>query len=397
MKKFTADYVLTACGSPIKNGSVVVDDNGKILKVENPENPPVTPHELLYRDLPTEKLSGVLTPGFVNTHCHLELSHLKGKVPAGEGLIEFIGNVQKLRKADENEVKEAAAKADEEMERNGIVAVGDISNSAVTASVKTKSKLYYHNFIEVYGFDPKNADAVFSNALSVQEQFKPLASSITPHAAYSVSKELFKLIRKEAETTNSVLTIHNQETDEENKLYRYKQGSFLDFYERLGIDISFFKPQARDSIQSILPLLTNQQNVLMVHNTYTNMKDIYFTRRFDRKINWCFCPDANLYIENTLPKISIFTNHGFNITLGTDSLASNTELCILKEMRVLQQHFPNLLLENMVQWASSNGAKFLGIDEEKGTLEKGKTPGLNLITNLDRLKITPESKVRKLA
>ncbi len=397
MKKFTADYVLTATGSPIKNGSVIIDDNGKILRVEDPENPFANGEGSVFKGLHAERLSGAICPGFINTHCHLELSHLKGKIPAGQGLIEFINNVQKLRKADENEVKEAAAKADKEMERNGIVAVGDISNSAVTASVKTKSKLYYHNFIEVYGFDPKNADAVFSNALLVKEQFKPLASSITPHAAYSVSKELFKLIRKEAETTNSVLTIHNQETDEENKLYRYKQGSFLDFYDRLGIDISFFKPQARDSIQSILPLLTNQQNVLMVHNTYTNMKDIYFTRRFDRKINWCFCPDANLYIENTLPKISIFTNHGFNITLGTDSLASNTELCILKEMRVLQQHFPNLLLENMVQWASSNGAKFLGIDEEKGTLEKGKTPGLNLITNLDRLKITPESKVRKLA
>lgn len=398
MKKFTADYVLTATGSsPIKNGSVIIDDNGKILKVEDPETSSAIAEESIFKNLPVEKLSGALCPGFVNTHCHLELSHLKGKVPAGEGLIRFIGHVQNLRKADESEVKEAAAKADEEMERNGIVAVGDIANSAVTASVKMKSKLYYHNFVEVYGFDPKNADAVFSNALLVQEQFKPMSSSITPHAAYSVSKELFKLIRKEAETTNSVLTIHNQETDEENKLYRYKQGSFLDFYDRLGIDISFFKPQARNSIQSIIPLLTNQQNVLMVHNTYTNMKDVYFTRRFDRKINWCFCPDANLYIENTLPKVSIFTNHGFNITLGTDSLASNTELCILKEMRVIQQHFPNLLLENMVEWASSNGAKFMGIDDEKGTLENGKTPGLNLITNLNRLKITLESKVRKLA
>lgn len=397
MKKYTADYVLTAHANPIKNGSVIVDDNGKILKVEDPEKPSAKTNEGNYADVIEEKLSGIICPGFINTHCHLELSHLKGKIPAGEGLIEFIKKVQKLRKADDSEVIEAAAKADEEMERNGIVAVGDISNSTVTASVKSKSKLYYHNFIEVYGFDPKNADAIFNDALDLQEQFKPLASSITPHAAYSVSKELFKLVRKESETKNSMLTIHNQESDEENKLYRYKQGSFLDFYDRLGLDISFFKPQARNSIQSIIPLLTNQQNVLMVHNTYTSMKDIYFIRRFDRKINWCFCPEANLYIENKLPKVSIFTNHGFNITLGTDSLASNNELCILKEMRVLQEHFPNLLLENMVQWATLNGAKFLGIDDDKGTIEAGKNPGLNLITGLDRLKITPETKVRKLA
>jgi cytosine/adenosine deaminase-related metal-dependent hydrolase len=397
MKKITADYVLTANSNPIKNGSVIVDDVGKILKVEDPENPSAKASENIYSNIKEEKYSGVICPGFINTHCHLELSHLKGKVPAGEGLIEFIRNVQKLRKVDESEVLEAAAKADEEMQQNGIVAVGDISNTAVTASIKLKSKLYYHNFIEVFGFDPKNAETVFNNALAVQEQFKPLAATITPHAAYSVSKELFKLIRKESDSKSAMLTIHNQESDEENKLYRYKQGSFLDFYDRLGIDISFFKPQARNSIQSVIPLLTNQQNVQMVHNTYTSMKDVYFIRRFDRKITWCFCPDANLYIENKLPKIDLFTHHGFNITLGTDSLASNTKLCILKEMLVLQQNFPSLELKDMVQWATFNGAKFLGIDADKGTIEAGKTPGINLITGLNQMKITPESKVHKLA
>lgn len=397
MKKFTADYVLTSNGNSIKNGSVIIDDKGKILKVENPENLSEKPNQETYANLKAEKLSGVICPGFINTHCHLELSYLKEKIPAGEGLIAFIKQVQKNRNADESAVIDAAAKADEEMQQNGIVAVGDISNSAVSVSVKTNSKLYYHNFIEVFGFDPKNADAVFSNALAIQEQFKPMATSITPHAAYSVSKELFKLIRKEAEFKNSVLSIHNQESDEENKLYRYKQGSFLDFYDQLGLDISYFKPQARNSLQSVIPILSNKQNVLMVHNTYTNMKDVYFTRRFDRKISWCFCPEANLYIENALPKVDLFTHHGFNITLGTDSLASNKSLCILKEMRILQENFPFLELENLVEWGTINGAKFLGIDREKGSIEEGKTPGLNLISGLDYLKITPETKVRKLA
>ncbi len=396
MKKYTADYILTGQADPIKNGSVIVDDDGKILKVLDPEVILSKAEAKTFAEINSEKLSGVICPGFINTHCHLELSHLKGKIPSGEGLIAFIKNVQQMRKADDSEILDAAAKADEEMEQNGIVAVADISNSAVTASIKTKSKLYYHNFIEVFGFDPKNADAVFSQAISVRDQFAPLAATITPHAAYSVSKELFKLIRKEAEQNNSILTIHNQESDEENKLYRYKQGGFLEFYNGLGLDIEFFKPQARNSLQSIVPLLSNQQNVLMVHNTFTSIKDVYFTRRFDRKINWCFCPEANLYIENALPKVNIFTHHGFNITLGTDSLASNHKLCILNEMRVLQQHFPELELKELVEWATINGAKFLGIEDEKGTIEAGKTPGLNLISGLDKLKITPETKVRKL-
>ena len=395
MKKFTADYIFTSQAEPIKNGSIVVDNNGKILKVIDPEKTPLKEANA-FNDLASEKLSGVICPGFINTHCHLELSHLKGKIPVGEGLIAFIKNVQQHRKADDGEVLEAAAQADEEMWQNGIVAVGDIANSAVTASIKIKSKLYYHNFVEVFGFDPKNADAVFSQAILVRDQFKPMTASITPHAPYSVSKELFKLIIKEAEKNNSILSIHNQESDEENKLYRYKQGDFPEFYNGLGLDIDFFKPQARNSLQSIVPLLGNRQNVLMVHNTFTSMKDVYFTRRFDKKINWCFCPEANLYIENALPKVNIFTNHGFNITLGTDSLASNTGLSILKEMQVLQQHFPDISLECLVEWATLNGARFLGIDDEKGSIEVGKTPGLNLLTGLNRLKITPETKVRKL-
>lgn len=395
MKKFTADFVLTAQTHPIKNGSVIVADDGKILAVEDPENTSAKTQKE-YAGLRAEKLSGVICPGFINTHCHLELSHLKGKIAAGQGLITFVKEVQKQRKADDSEVLEAAAKADEEMEQNGIVAVADVSNSAITAAVKTKSKLYYHNFVEVFGFDPKNADAVFNEAISVRDQFKPLVSSITPHAAYSVSKELFKLVRKEVETQNSILTVHNQESDEENKLYRYKQGGFLDFYKDLGLDIEFFKPQARNSLQSVVPLLSNKQTVLLVHNTFTSMKDIYFIRRFDRKINWCFCPKANLYIENALPKMGIFTHHGFNITLGTDSLASNNGLSILQEMQVLQQHFPEISLENLVAWATINGAKFLGIEYDKGSIEVGKTPGLNLISGLNQMKLTPESSVRKL-
>ena len=394
MKKYTADYILTSHTEPIKNGSIVVDDDGKILKIINPQN--ALADDDFLADADSEKLNGVICPGFINTHCHLELSHLKGKIPSGEGLIAFIKSVQQNRKADDNEVLEAAAQADEEMWQNGIVAVGDIANSAVTASVKTKSKVYYHNFIEVFGFDPKNADAVFNQAISVRDQFKPMAATITPHAPYSVSKELFKLIKKEAEDTNAILSIHNQESDEENKLYRYKQGSFLEFYNGLGLDIDFFKPQARNSLQSIIPLLGNRQDVLMVHNTFTSMKDVYFTRRFDKKINWCFCPEANLYIENALPKVNIFTHHGFNITLGTDSLASNKKLCMLNEMRVLQQNFPELSLECLVEWATINGARFLGIDETKGTIEVGKTPGLNLLLGLNKLKITPETTVRKL-
>jgi cytosine/adenosine deaminase-related metal-dependent hydrolase len=388
MKSFRADYVFPVCADPIKNGIITVDDNGRIISVTDQNSPPPDVH--------VEQLSGIICPGFVNTHCHVELSHLKEKISPHTGLVNFILGVQKFRNIDKSEIIDAAYKADNEMFENGIVAVGDISNTNNSVEVKKASKLYYHTFVETFGFLPARAEEIFNKALDLLKEFRPMASSITPHAPYSVSKELFKLIRDYSATGQNLTSIHNQECEDENKFYRYKVGGFLDMYAAFGIDIDYFKPQARNSIQSILPLLSDKQEILMVHNTFTNLKDIYFLKRFDHKITWCFCPNANLYIENRLPKVELFVGQGYDITLGTDSLASNNNLCILSEMRTLQQQIPAISTPRLIEWATLNGARFLGIDSEKGTLEPGKTPGLNLLTGLDGLTITPETKVKRL-
>ncbi|AYL97477.1 amidohydrolase family protein [Mucilaginibacter celer] len=389
MKSFRADYVFPVYADPIKNGIVTVDDQGKIIAVAESNKPPSGP---------IQQVSGIITPGFINTHCHTELSHLQNRVKPRGGLVNFIKDIQALRNTDQQEVLDAIAKADQEMYDNGIVAVGDISNSNNSVAMKKQSKLYYHTFIETFGFLPERATEVFEKALALLNEFKPGGCSITPHAPYSVSKELFKLIKKYSDNAdNNLLSIHNQECEDENKFYRYKLGAFLDLYDHFGMDISYFKPQARNSVQSIIPLLSSKQKVLLVHNTCTNLKDIYFIKRFDKKINWCFCPNANLYIEGRLPKIDLFVDQGFNITLGTDSLASNSKLCILSEMQAIQQKFPSIGLPRLTEWATRNGAEYLGIDDEKGTLAPGKTPGLNLISGLDGFKITPETTVKKLA
>ena len=388
MKSYTADYVFPVYADPIKNGTVTVDDDGKIISVSD-TIPTTGP--------PPEKLSGIICPGFINTHCHLELSHMLGKIATKTGLVEFIKEITKQRgTSDSGLINAAAEQADHDMYENGIVAVGDISNNNSTVAIKAKSKLHYHTFVEIFGFLPDRAEALFDGALKLMEEFKPQSVSVTPHAPYSVSKELFRLIKKYCDEHQNLLSIHNQECEDENKFFRYKLGKFTELYEFFGMDISHFKPQARNSMQSIIPLLTNKQEVLMVHNTCTNLKDIYFLKRFDRKINWCFCPNANLYIEGKLPKINLFVDQGFNITLGTDSLASNHGLSILSEMQAIRHKFPAISTTKLMEWATINGAEFLGIDTQKGTLEVGKTPGLNLITGVDGLNLTSESKVKRL-
>ncbi len=389
IRNVSAEFIIPINGEPIKNGIVTFNDRGEIINVYNSESGGQV-------NGPIERFKGVITPGFINSHCHLELSHMRGKIPPGEGLIPFLSKVITERNEDQLTIEAAMRDADAAMFQNGIVAVGDISNLPHSKTLKETSKLHYHTFVEFLGFDPQNAAVALGKAVDLLKEFSPLPASLAPHAPYSVSKELLKLFQKNEVGDQSLTTLHNQESDDENELFRYKSGKFLDFYKKLGLNIDFFKPQARNSIQSIIPLFPLAQRIQLVHNTFTSLKDVYFANRFNRDIHWCFCPKANLYIEERLPKIEIFRFHDFNITLGTDSLASNDKLCILSEMKSLKEHFPAIPLTETLRWATLNGAKFLGIDRKFGSIEPGKLPGLNLITNVDGLELTKDSDIQKI-
>lgn len=386
---FSADYVLPATGEAVKNGVVEITGSGLIVDVYMPGHP-----RLSGQSINTHK--GIIVPGFINTHCHLELSHMEGVIPKRTGLVPFLQQVISLRAADERNVQQAMEDADKQLYDNGIVAVGDHANTGISAAVKAKSKIHYHTFVEVLGFEPQLASQKFADAVAVASQFGQFNKSITGHAPYSVSKELFKLLNEEALAQQAPLSIHNQESEDENRLFRYKNGRLLDFYRALGKDITEFKAQARNSLQTFMPYLSPATPVLLVHNTYTSPKDIFFLERQGRNATWCFCPNANLYIEGTLPRVTNFTHHQDKITLGTDSLASNDRLCMLSELKTIHQHFPDLLLTDTIKWATINGARFLGIAENYGSLEKGKKPGLNLLTNTNGLAITANTAVVRL-
>jgi cytosine/adenosine deaminase-related metal-dependent hydrolase len=190
--------------------------------------------------------------------------------------------------------------------------------------------------------------------------------------------------------------MHNQESLAETDLFLNKSGDFLDLYKLLGLDLHFFKARFQSSIQSIIPLISAKQKTLMVHNTYTSREDFAAVTTSGNDIYWCFCPNANLYIEGRLPDINQFLADDYKITLGTDSLASNDKLCILSELKVIRAYFPELPFAQTIRWATLNGAGFLGIDKRFGSIEKGKTPGLNLIENVSGSELTSTSTLKRL-
>lgn len=323
------------------------------------------------------QLDGILSPGFINCHCHLELSHLKGAIEEKTGLIDFVWNVIRNRHYAEEEIFQAIEKAEEEMLRNGIVAAGDICNNILTASQKAKGHLHYHNFIEASGFVNAVATERFQRATDIYTTFSKSSpfNSIVPHAPYSVAEDLWKKIIDFP--GNQLLTIHNQETIPENDLFMQKQGGFLSFYEKMNIDISSFSASGKTSLQTYLPKFLPGQQVILVHNVYTSREDVLFSKQAPHpSCYWCLCPNANLYITGQLPDIEMLMDEQCEIVLGTDSLASNHQLSVLAEMKSIQQHFPSIPLHQLFNWATLNGAKALKADSVLGSFAKGKKPGV---------------------
>lgn len=339
-----------------------------------------------------QPLEGLLTPGFINCHCHLELSHLMGQIPENTGLAAFVGQVVQKRQAPDAQIQEAIRVADQQMLQNGIVGVGDICNSLDSLAQKSYSSLHYHSFIEAIGFDPTAAEAQFSQYEHIYQQFAraraPQEASITPHAPYSVSDPLWERIL--SHNHNRLLSIHNQETPDETLWFTQKTGGFVDLFQRLGLDTGHVTATGKSSLQSYLQRVPPETHLLLVHNVVTSDADIRFSQQQDRALFWCLCPNANQYISRVLPPLPLLVAHGCTIVLGTDSLASNHQLSIWQEIKTLQQAFAAIPLEQMLRWATINGAQALKIDDRYGSFEKGKQPGLVQITAGEARRFWPQ-------
>ncbi len=383
MPFLTADRIHDGRGW-LPGGYVIeVSDDGSIISLHD------SPKE------GTIVYEGVLAPGFVNAHCHVELSHMKGVIPEHTRLIPFLKNVQMHRNDfTEDQKKTARSKAYHELYNNGIVAVGDIANTTDTLDVRALDKLHFYTFIESIGFTEVNAQRSFDFSLKTYNAFlaqqsgeKTLKQSIVPHAPYSVSSTLFRLI--DMHRNDVIISIHNQESDEENAYYASKQGDVNDLLTTLGIDDSFFYPTGRSSIQSYLEWMSQHHPFIFVHNTYTKHMDVQYAHSRLDEVYWCLCPNANMYIENKLPDINMFISEGANICIGTDSLASNHQLCLLTELKTISAHYPHIGWDKLITWATYNGACALQMQDAIGTLEVGSKPGINLLKGLDQPGVRP--------
>ena len=376
MRRIASHYALIN-GALQRDIVIELDDNGVILNVIHATS--------LDSMASVEFYPGILIPGMVNAHCHLELSYLRGEIAEGSGFAGFARAIGQVRNNFTPEERiHAAAVADARMWAEGVEAVADIANDELIMEVKERSNIEYHTMFEHFGLT--NTSTAETQALAARHN----DSSATPHSTYSLQDAPFKELRK----GEGLLSIHLLESDDESELYR-GGGSLWAWYERMGWRCDFldYGSPARRVVQST----PRDRAMRLVHATRATKEDVALIENHTHSATWVLCPESNRYISRLTPPVAMLREMGAKIAVGTDSLASARSLSMIDNLRQLGDIAPTPLNE-LLTWATLNGAIALGIDAEKGSFEVGKRPGVVVIEGADlhNLRLTPNTTSRRL-
>lgn len=373
-RKITAHYTLV--GGQLRSNIVVeVDSSRRIVSVVE--------SEVIDSMAGVEFYPGILIPGMVNLHCHLELAYLRGAIEEQTGFAGFARAIGMVRdKFTIEERLHAASVADSAMWQEGIEAVLDIANDDLVMPVKERSKIEYRTLFELFGLG--------CNSIAKHQEMaeRYTNSSITPHSTYSLQDQMF---RSAASNNRSTISIHMLESEAEIELYRGR-GSLMEWYERMGWECDFlhYGSPAQRVVRSIEP----SRNVVLVHGCRATGEDVaLISDHFKDNVTWALCPESNRYISNDRPPVELLRKMGCRIGIGTDSLASARSLSLVDNLRLID----DVPLDEALTWATKGGAEALGMDH-LGEIAVGKRPGLVIIRDADlhNLRLTPESRAERV-
>ena len=391
VRRITAEYVYTLdAQEPIRNGYVEVDDEGVIVAVG-----------ACHADEAVEK--GAVTPGFVNAHCHLELSHLHKKFRKGTGMAGFIDQINALRDWASDDVKTVLVREwMDKLWKDGVSAVADISNDASSFPVKSKSPVYTRTFLEVFGTEPEDCQGVIDSVTALDKVAKEFGidAAPTPHSCYTMSPELLSA-SSAAGLKSGFLSYHSQESQEEEDLMISGTGAMAENRRRAGMSTPPVTGESSlkyfiDRLAAVKPA-PHAEHILLVHNVTLKQDDVDAAKKAFNNVFWAICPLSNIFIHNALPPIELMRKNGLKICLGTDSLSSNDDLDMMAEMKCLHTNFPQVPMNEILCWASSNGAQFLAKEDVLGSLAVGKRPGIVRISGLDENgQLTDESRSERI-
>jgi len=371
--RIRAGSVHPVTAPPIEDGAVLVDDHGTIAAV-GPNAFVPTPPGTRALEFPHARL----LPGLVNTHTHLELTHLAGK----DAEREFAGWIRTLRALKDATTSQDFLHSAEQGVRDawaaGVTCVADTGSTG--ASLEALARLGGHGiyFQEVFGPDPTKCAASMAELEQAVARLRRLASSdlslgISPHAPYTVSEPLYRAVAEFARRDRLPLAVHLAESREETALVRDGAGAFAEALRARG-----FAVQAHNCspVQYLVQLgVLASGNCLAIHCVQVDERDIDMLRQAG--VGLAHCPRSNRAHGHGTAPLAAFRRAGLRVGLGTDSVVSVGDSSMWAEATAA-----GLDGEDALRMLTIEGARALNLDSEIGSLEVGKAADLAVFSGL---------------
>jgi cytosine/adenosine deaminase-related metal-dependent hydrolase len=339
----------------LQNVTVSMSD-GKILNVATQKEP----HKVVD--------CNILVPGFINSHCHLELSDLCGKLVGKQSFPKWVGELRKaIYSWGTKDFLISTKNGIEQASRTGTTTLVDVGNSTSTRQIKSPIRLYALH--EVLGMDPNLANERIHNAKREPSSSKEnVLQGFSCHAPYSNSIPLINRVLEENSSIGCPTYIHVAESPEEKEFFQKNSGELWDFtkyiYPKLQIAQKF-----KSAVAYLLAHIESAHDFVFVHGNHMGEQEL--KQVLNKGISLIHCPKSYEFFgyPGNFP-LKEYIKRGLNIAIGTDSMASNDSLNIWDELVLLRDKH-QLDFEDLLPLATRNGAIALKKESEIGNIQNG--------------------------
>jgi cytosine/adenosine deaminase-related metal-dependent hydrolase len=366
--------VLPISVPPIRDGWVAVDNDRVVACGADRENVVET---IVEADRIEHLGSVAILPGLVNAHMHLELSHLRDRVPAGESFVSWIRAVMAARRDDRDprapEILAAIDQGIAEAIRCGTAAVGDISNTLVPWGPISASALGGVVFYEIIGFHPADPLGVVERACERIASLPPatrIRAGLAAHAPYSVAPAVLSAIAAAVDRDQlPACSVHLAESVEEVQFIQTGGGPWRELLEAVGAWNPSWVAPGVSPVRYLEDCGLLSSRVVAVHGVQMSAGDL--GKLAARRSTLVTCPRSNAYTGAGAPPIEQFYASGVAVAVGTDSLASTPDVNLFSELALMRRMAPRVPTAMLLDSATRQGARALGIDQDYGTIAPG--------------------------
>jgi len=319
----------------------------------------------------------ILMPGLINAHCHLDYTMMKNQLQPGSAFTAWIQSLNKIKfSLQEEEVIAAIVRGWEELYQWGCTTAANIISFSQLLEKLPSSPLRLWHLIEVMdirgpqqGKEGLQLAESFFKKNQKSESDKKMKFGISPHAPQTTSQGLYRSAAQLAQECHALFCTHLAESEEEFEMFTQGSGALFDFLKNFGRDMSDCVFQT--PVQGLLSNNLLPRGALLVHMNCLTKKDRELLVRYSNDFFIVHCPKTHRFFDRSPFDWKFFYDHGYRLSLGTDSLASNDELNLFSEMQLFAKTAPDLVPEEILKMVTLHPAEALGMKGRLGELSIG--------------------------